>query len=54
MAPAQRISDIPKNAGHGASIYRPAPAAVRYLETSGLASEESAELLNRVFLEETE
>jgi hypothetical protein len=52
MSPAQRISAVPKAAGHSASIYRPAPAQIRYLEAAGLTERESAELLNRAFLEE--
>jgi hypothetical protein len=52
MSPAQRISSVPENAGHSASIYRPAPAQIQYLETAGLSARESAELLDRVFMEE--
>ncbi|MDR3208480.1 MAG: SufD family Fe-S cluster assembly protein [Rickettsiales bacterium] len=52
MSPAQRISSVPAAAGHGASIYRPAPAQIHYLETAGLPEDEAAALLNRVFLEE--
>jgi hypothetical protein len=54
ISPAQRISSIPESAGHSASIYRPAPPQIRYLETAGLSGQEAAELLNRVFLEEAE
>ncbi|MDR1071427.1 MAG: SufD family Fe-S cluster assembly protein [Rickettsiales bacterium] len=52
MSPAQRISSAPASAGHSASIYRPPAAQARYLETAGLTELESADLLNKVFLEE--
>jgi Fe-S cluster assembly scaffold protein SufB len=52
MSPAQRVSSIPAAAGHGASIFHPSRARLRYLETAGLTGGEAAELLNRVFLEE--
>jgi len=52
MSPRQRISSIPKSAEHSASIYRPAPAQIRYLETAGLTAAESSALLNQTFMEE--
>ncbi|MDR2268951.1 MAG: SufD family Fe-S cluster assembly protein [Rickettsiales bacterium] len=52
MSPTQRISSVPLAAEHSASIYRPAPPQIRYLETAGLSAVESAELLKRVFMEE--
>jgi len=52
MSPQQKISGTPKSAGHSASIYRPSEPQIRYLEAAGLSESESAELLNRVFLEE--
>lgn len=52
MSPAQRISSVPAAAGHSASIYSPAPAEIRYLETAGLSARESRDLLDRAFMEE--
>jgi Fe-S cluster assembly scaffold protein SufB len=52
ISPAQRISGVPKGAGHSASIYNPAPAQIQYLSAAGLSPAESAELLNRAFMEE--
>jgi hypothetical protein len=52
MSPAQRIASVPLSAGHSASIFRPKPAQIRYLETAGLDEQESEMLLNKVFLEE--
>ena len=54
IAPVQKIASIPKSAEHSASIYRPAAAQIRYLETAGLDAPAAADLLNRVFLEEIE
>jgi hypothetical protein len=52
MSPSQRIAGADAAAGHSASIWRPAPAQIRYLETAGLTSAAAADLLNKVFLEE--
>jgi len=52
MAPAQRISSVPADARHAASIYRPAKRQIEYLETAGLTPAAAAELLNKTFLEE--
>lgn len=50
ISPAQRISSAPKSAEHSANLWRPAPNAVRYLETAGIS--DASDLLERVFLEE--
>jgi len=52
MAPAQRISSVPADARHAASIYSPAKRQIQYLETAGLSAAESVELLNKAFMEE--
>lgn len=52
MSPAQRIASVPKSAEHSASIYRPAPSQIKYLETAGLSDADAADLLGHAFMEE--
>jgi len=48
MQPDQRISSVPVAAGHSASIYRPSPAQIIYLESAGLT--DADKLLEQAFL----
>lgn len=52
ISPTQRISSVPKFAGHSASIYHPTCSQIRYLETAGMTDAESTALLNAAFMEE--
>ena len=48
--PAQRISSVPENAGHSASIYSPKPIQVQYLRESGLGIIEIDEIMREAFI----
>jgi len=48
--PAQRISSVPQNAGHSASIYTPKPIQVQYLRQSGLSESEIQDIIREAFL----
>jgi SUF system FeS cluster assembly, SufBD len=52
MAPAQRISSVPKSATHSASIYHPTAAQVKYLEMAGISDDQATDLLNKAFMED--
>jgi hypothetical protein len=53
MSPRQKISGVPKSAGHSASIFNPTSKQIQYLSTAGLSDAEAVELMNKVFMEET-
>ena len=48
--PAQRISSVPENAGHSASIYTPKPIQVQYLRESGLGQNEINNVMREAFI----
>ena len=48
--PAQRISSIPENAGHSASIYSPKPIQIQFLRSAGLSSGEIDNALREAFI----
>ena len=48
--PAQRISSIPENAGHSASIYSPKPIQIQFLRSAGLSSSEINNTLREAFI----
>ena len=50
--PAQRISSIPQNAGHNASIYQPKPIQIQYLRESGLGEIEIKNVIQEAFINE--
>lgn len=48
--PAQRISSVPNNAGHSASIYSPKPIQIEYLRTAGLGTLEINDIIHEAFM----
>ena len=48
--PAQRISSIPTNAGHSASIYLPKPVQIEYLRVAGLGTLEIDNVMREAFM----
>ena len=48
--PAQRISSVPLNAGHSASIYTPKPIQIEYLRESGLGELEIKNIIHEAFM----
>lgn len=48
--PAQRISSIPQNAGHSASIYTPKPIQIEFLRTAGLDTNEINDVIRQAFI----
>ena len=50
FTPAQRISAVPNDAGHSASLYRPGTPQIEYLRGAGLARDEIRDALREAFL----
>ena len=50
MKPTQYINSVPKNASHGASLYKPTENQINYLRTSGLGSIEIKQIMEEAFL----
>jgi len=50
MKPTQYINSVPKNASHGASLYKPTENQINYLRTSGLGSVEIKQVMEEAFL----
>jgi len=48
--PAQRISSIPENAGHSASIFLPKPIQIQFLRESGLSTAEITNVMRDAFI----
>ena len=48
--PAQRISSVPHNAGHSASIYSPKPIQIQFLRSAGLSSTEITDVMREAFI----
>ena len=48
--PAQRISSIPENAGHSASIFSPKPIQIQFLREAGLSSTEINDVFQESFI----
>ena len=48
--PAQRISSVPQNAGHSASIYTPKPIQIQYLRSAGLSTGEIDNVMRESFI----
>jgi len=48
--PAQRISSIPENAGHSASIFSPKPIQIQFLREAGLSSTEIPNVMRESFI----
>ncbi|MBP5707547.1 MAG: SufD family Fe-S cluster assembly protein [Alphaproteobacteria bacterium] len=48
--PAQRISSIPENAGHSASIFSPKPIQIQFLREAGLSSNEIPNVMRESFI----
>ena len=48
--PAQRISSVPKNAGHSASIYTPKTIQIEFLRSAGLSMTEINNVMREAFI----
>ena len=48
--PAQRISSVPENADHSASLYSPKPVQIEYLRAAGLATNEINDVMREAFI----
>jgi len=48
--PAQRISSVPENAGHSASIYSPKSVQIEYLRSAGLGTIEIDQIMRETFI----